>query len=158
MPATPINYTGIGDNIKTTIEADASLGVAGTNYRVFVEEEPQFGAMDMTVIAIFLKKRAAAPGHQQRLAASQRIRMHLTYSVYVIAFSIESYKVACDVRNNMLGLLELVFMRNASNIGGSNENSWIEGGVTLSAKDSQTGTFISAGEIELTVSSTGTTQ
>lgn len=153
MP-TPIGYSAIADQIKAAIEADSTM----EGVRIYVEEEPQFGLMDQPVVAIFMKKRSAAPDRtHQRLAAATRIRMHITFSCWVVAFSIESYKIACDVRNEILANLELCFLRNTAAFSSSSEVSMIEGGVTPSARDPQSQVFIAAGEIELTISATGIT-
>jgi len=142
---TPVAYTTIQNALETILKADARTNVA----RIFVEEEPQFDIMDsQQVIAVFMERRVAGPKDQQ-LGLAKRTRYHLTITIWVLAFSIESYRTACDLRNTLLDNLELTLMDNRT-ISNTVTTSWLEGGVMISAKDPQKGVFTAAAETILT--------
>jgi hypothetical protein len=82
------------------------------------------------------------------LAAGKRTRYHLRTTFWVFAFSIESFARACDLRDALLGDLELVLMDNRT-LGGKVAASWLEGGEFVSARDASTSVYVSAGEIVL---------
>ena len=134
-----IDYAGIEDQLKTLLEADASLN--GT--RFYVEEEPQFGLQDAKAVAIFLHSRAPDP--EQSLSAGKRTRNIIRLSLWSVFFSIESYRVACTGRDALLGALELVLMKDRT-VGGKVASSWLEGGQFQSARDDSNSAFAAAAE------------
>ena len=136
-----INYTGIQDALEALLLADTRTNVA----KIFVESEPQFDLMGaQQVIAVFLTGRTA-PAGEQVLSQGKRTRMLLKMPIWVIAFSIDSYRRACELRNTLLGNLELVLMDNKT-IGGTVATSWLEGGDMVSAHDGQGGMWTAGAE------------
>lgn len=139
-----VDYSGIRDKLKDILEADARTSGA----RIFIEEEPQFGLADQqAVIAVFMDRRDA-PAPSQGLAAGKRTRYFLRLSLWVVAFSLENYKGACDRRDEVLGNLELVLMANRT-IGDKVTSAWLEGGEMFSARDAQNTVYTAAAETVL---------
>ena len=141
VPVAAVDYAGIRDQLKTILEGDATL----SGVRVFVEEEPQFGLSDQQkAIAVYMDRRTAAAA-DQNLSAGKRTRYMLRATLWTVFFSLESYKVACDGRDSVLGALELVLMANRT-IGGKAASSYLDGGELISAQDASNGVFVAAGE------------
>ncbi|MDZ4347913.1 MAG: hypothetical protein U1E51_36360 [Candidatus Binatia bacterium] len=141
-----VDYQGIRDEIETVLSADARTEGA----RVYVEEEPQFGLSDhQSVIAVFMDSRGA-PSGEQSVSAGMRTRFNLRVSFWVVAFSLDSYRKACDERDGLLGQLELVLMDNRT-LGGKVAASWLEGGEMFSAKDPQSSVFTAIAEVVMTL-------
>ena len=136
-----VAYVGIRDQIKTILEGAATLAGA----RVYVEEEPQFGLADQQrAIVVYMDRRtAAAP--DQPIAAGKRTRYMLRASIWTLFFAMESYKVACDGRDGVLGSLELVLMANPT-IGGKVATAYLEGGEMISARSDDANVFVAAAE------------
>ncbi len=136
-----INYTGIQDAIEAILKADVRTNAA----RVFVEEEPEFGLMDaQQVIAVYLEERVT-PEKSEYIALGKKVRLHLKIPIWVAAFSTETYRRACELRNSLLGNLELVLMDNAT-LSGTVESSWLNGGAIISAKSAQSGIWMAGAE------------
>lgn len=141
-----ISYSGIADQLKLILAADALTSTV----RCYVEEEPQFGLADNgQVISIFTDNRVPSPDGQS-LSAGKRTRYHAFFSLWVAGFSLESYKAAADIRDALIGNVELVLMKDRS-VGGKVQDAWLEGGQFVSAKDGGSNTFVAAGEIKLGV-------
>ena len=139
-----VDYAGIRDQLKTILEGDTRT----SNARIFVEEEPQFGLSDaQNIIAVFMDSRSAPPTDQS-LAAGKRTRYFLRMSLWVVVFSLDSYKAACDLRDTLLGNLELVLMANRT-IGDKVASSWLEGGDMVSAREPSNQAFVAAAETVL---------
>ena len=141
---TPVDYVGIRDEIETILQADTRTNEA----RIYIEEEPQFGLSDYTsAIAVFMDNRVT-PIDVQSIGAGKRTRFNLRVSFWVVAFSMESYRKACDARDTLMGQLELVLMDNRT-LTGKVATSWLEGGEMFSAKDQQTSTFTAVAEVAM---------
>lgn len=140
-----VNYAGLLTAYKTIFEADARL--AGC--RVYVEEDPQFGLMDVgSCISIFLLDRKPTPN--QSLSYGKRTRWHARVCFVCIYFSVESFHKAEIGRDALLGQLELVLMDNRT-ISSLVDSSWLEGGSFFSAKDdSGANVFAAAAETIIT--------
>lgn len=138
-----IDYVGIRNTMKTLLDADALTNTA----RIYVEEEPQFGLSDEPAIAMFMDSRSAN-GPDQSLSQGKRTRYKLRMSFWVLFFSLESYKAACDGRDALLANLELVLMSNRT-IGDKVTTSWLEGGEMFSARHPQSSMFTAAAEVIL---------
>lgn len=140
-----IDYVGIRDGVKTILDADALTSAS----RVYVEEEPQFGMADASggVVAVFMDGRVPDPTGQS-LASGKRTNYHVSLTLWVAMFSMDSFKAAADARDALLANVELVLMKDRT-IGGKAAASWLEGGQMLSARDSVSNTFVAAGEIKL---------
>lgn len=137
-----VDYVGIRDQIEAALVADART----SNARVYVEEEPQFGLSDQqSVIAVFMDNRTT-PADIQSVSAGKRTRYLLRISFWVVAFSLESYRKACDERDALVGQLELVLMDNRT-LGGKVTTSWLEGGEMFSARDPQNSVFTAIAEV-----------
>ncbi len=140
-----IDYVGIRSAIKSLIESYPGLA----DVRVYVEEEPQFGLSDVArAIAVFTDRRSA-PASEQNLGAGKRTRYYLRTVFVVVFFTLESFEAACNGRDEVLANLELALMANRT-LSGKVSSSWLEGGELFSARDSQTGCFISVAELILT--------
>lgn len=140
-----IAYSAIRDRLKVILEGDSRL----EGVRVYVEEEPNFGLQDRPAIALFADRRIPPPG--QPLASGQRTRYHLRHSLWVVAFSLENFAKACEIRDSLIGNLELVLMQNRTiNTAGNTSlvsSSWLEGGEFLNARtDSGAQCFVAMGE------------
>ncbi len=137
-----VDYVGIRTEIETALNADARTSSA----RVYVEEEPQFGLSDhQSVIAVFMDNRSA-PATEQSVSAGKRTRFNLRVSFWVVAFSLDSYRKACDERDTLMGQLELVLMDNRT-LGGKVAASWLEGGEMFSARDPRNAVFTAIAEV-----------
>ena len=137
-----VDYQGIRDEIETFLAADARTEEA----RVYIEEEPQFGLSDyQKAIAVFMDNRTT-PVEMQSVSAGLRTRYLLRISFWVVAFSLENYRKACDERDALVGQLELVLMANRT-FGGKASTSWLEGGEMFSARDPQGSVYTAIAEV-----------
>lgn len=137
-----VDYVGIRAQIEAALNAD----VRTSDARVYVEEEPQFGLSDYkSVIAVFMDNRIT-PVMEQSVSAGKRTRFNLRVSFWVVAFSLESYRKACDARDVLLGDLELVLMDNRT-LADKVATSWLEGGEMFSARDPQNAVFTAIAEV-----------
>jgi len=129
-----VNYHGLLTQLKTIIEADASLdGVP-----VFVEEDPAFD-LSGAGKAIVLTLGNRRPSAGQPLAAGKRTRWEVTLSAWAMGYAM-SFEKAAALRDELVGALELVLMNNRT-IGDKLASGWIEGGEFISVRDETTGSY-----------------
>jgi len=148
-----IDYHDIETGIKAVLEADAAL----TGVTVEVEREFPFGGADVPPwVGIYLESRAA-PEDMQSLSAGTRTRYLLRFSLWCMRFSIESVEKAMELRDDLLGDVEIVLMKDRT-LGGKVSVSWLEGGDMASAQlpsDMGAG-FLAGAEIVMVADVTGT--
>lgn len=138
-----IDYAAITRQLAQILNEDSDI--EGT--RVFVEEMPQIGLMDAGVaIALYLLGRQPHP--QQVAAAGKRTRFIVRISVVCLGFDAGSFLEAEQKRDDLIGKVELVLMRNRT-INGKVAASWLEGGDFASAQAPGGAPFVAAGEINL---------
>jgi hypothetical protein len=138
-----IDYYGIEKAIADTIASDTR--VAEFAITVVVEEEVMFERGNK--VYVFLERRAA-PEDRQSISAGTRTRMLCKYVIWCMAYG---YKIneTIEVRDNLLGAVELALMTDRTFGRSDVATSWIEGGEFDNAKD-EAG-FNVMGSIELTV-------
>lgn len=141
-----VDYSGIRDQIKSILEGDTRTAGA----RVYVEEEPEFGLQDVQQAILVYADRRTADGPDQTLSAGKRTRYKLQIILVVAYFSMDSFKVACDGRDAMLGSMELVLMANHT-LGGKATTSWLTGGELYSVRGTGGSPYIAVAETTLVV-------
>lgn len=135
-----VDYAGILNQLKTIIEADTSM--AGV--RVYVEEDPQFGAMESGkgVIIYLLDRRPTA---DQVASAGKRTRFIVRVQLWSLGFDLASFHDAEVKRDAVVGALELVLMNNRT-IGDKVTSSFLMGGQFLNSRDAQDAVFCALAE------------
>ena len=116
-----VDYFGIEEAIKTVLEANAAL--AGV--QVGIEEELPFTAAVDPQVEIYLERRDAP--ELQPLAGGQRTRFLVRFSIWCYGVSLDSIAKACEVRDDLIGAVELALMADRT-LGGTVNASWLEGG------------------------------
>ena len=146
-----VDYTGIRDAIESILSTKTEAGGVLEGSRIYIEEEPQFGLMDQAVaIALFMDTRSAPDG-EQSISSGTRTRMYLRVTFWIVAFSIESFRKACNMRDDKMGALELVLMENRT-LNDTVSTSWLNGGELFSAKDPQNNAvFTAIAEVVMTL-------
>jgi len=146
-----VAYAAIRDAIESILNSKIEQGGVLEGARIYIEEEPQFGLMDQGVaIALFMDTRNAPDG-EQSISKGTRTRMYLRVTFWIVAFSMDSFRKACDMRDAMMGALELVLMDNRT-LNGTVSTSWLNGGELFSAKDPQNNTvFTALAEVVMTL-------
>lgn len=146
-----VDYYAIELAIQTILQSAPSLsGVVVT-----VEEELLFGAEITPWVGIYLDRRDA-PANLQSLSAGQRTRFLLRFSVWCWEFSLESVAKAIQLRDDLLGKVEIVLMDNRT-LNGTVNKSWLEGGEMPSARLPGGSGWVSGGEIVLVADAIATT-
>ena len=145
-----VDYEGIRDEIESLLQTAAANGGTLEGSRIYIEEEPQFGLSDEGgAIAVFMDSRTAPDG-EQSISQGTRTRLYLRAAFWVVAFSMESYRSACNRRDALLGKLELLLMANRT-LGGKVSTLWLNGGEMFSAKDPQSSSFTAIAEVIVTL-------
>lgn len=146
-----VDYYAIEQAIQTLLQGAASLsGVVVT-----VEEELLFGAEATPWVGIYLERRDA-PSDQQSLSAGQRTRFRLRFSIWCWEYSLESVAKAIQLRDDLLGKVEVVLMGDRT-LGNTVSTSWLEGGEMPSARLPGGSGWVSGGEIVLVADALATT-
>lgn len=144
-----IDYYAIETEIKTILDADATL----TGTLITVEDELLFGAERTPWVGVFLERRDAG---DQSLSSGQRTRYNLRFSIWCWEYSLESISKAIQLRDDLLGKVEVALMGNRT-LNGKVSTSWLEGGDLPSARVPESNGFVSGGEIILIADVTATT-
>jgi len=99
-------------------------------------------------VAVYLERRETPP--DQPIAAGQRTRFSLRFSIWCWTWSLESGEVAAQARDDLIGQVEIALMNNRK-IGTKVLSSYLQGGEMLTDKyQSDTGSsFYSGGEVVL---------
>ena len=116
-----LDYFGIEEAIKTLLEANTNL----TGVQVGLEEELPFTAAADAQVEIYLVRRDTP--ELQPLAAGQRTRFLVRFSIWCYGVSFESIAKACEARDDLVGNVEISLMADRS-LGGTVNSSWLEGG------------------------------
>lgn len=159
MTAAAIDYDDMEDQIKAIIEAYSGLQTSD-GVTVLVEEDfsQVVGAIDNgKIVIVYLDDRAATPG--QPIAAGQRTRMDVGFSIWVAAVSAESFRKAAQLRTDLICKVELALMGNRT-LNNRAASSWLLGGEFHSArKKSPTGLiYMAMAEVKLVAEATASTQ
>lgn len=145
-----IDYKGIRDALEDILSAKTAADEPLDGARVYIEEEPQFGLSDNPAIAVFLDTRTAPDG-EQSISRGTRTRLHLRGTLWVVAFSLDSYRKACDERDALLGQVELILMANRT-LNEKVSTLWLNGGELFSARNpQQESAYVSVGEVIMTM-------
>ena len=137
---TVVDYAGIRTALRTVLTASSSL----SGVRIYIEQEPEIGLPDAGLaLAIFALSRSATSS--QPAAAGKQTIYNLRTAIWTFSFNMESYEAACNSRDGLLGVLELVLMENRT-ISNKVASSWLEGGEIFSARHPDTGIFVAAAE------------
>ena len=129
-----VDYHGILTSMKTILEDDASLG----DVPVFVEEDPQFD-LSGAGRALVLTLGSRREGGGQPLAAGKRTRWHVRVGVWAVGYAL-SFEAAAKLRDDLVGLVELVLMNNRT-ISGTVAAGWLEGGEFISVRNQTEGCY-----------------
>lgn len=116
------DYYAVESAIKTLLDADSTL----TGVQVGIEEELAFGASTAGQVEIYLERRDA-PADLQALRAGQTTRFLVRLSLWCYGFSIESVAKACQLRDDLMGKVEVALMANRT-LSGSVNKFYLDGG------------------------------
>lgn len=135
-----VDYFAIASEVKTVLAADSAL----TGVQVTVEDEPPLDSGPW--VAVYLESRT--PTDRQSLSAGKRTRFRLRMSVWCWQFSLESTAKAAQLRDNLVGLVEISLMGNRT-LNDKVGCIWLEGGQLLSEqiKSETMSGFVAGGEI-----------
>lgn len=135
-----VDYYGIVNEIGVILNTDTELfGV-----QITVEDEPPLDSGPW--VAVYLENRTPTSG--QSISAGTRTRFQLRMSVWCWQFSIESTGRAAQLRDELVGKVEIALMKNRT-LNDKVGSIWLDGGQLLSEQiksDSISG-FIAGGEI-----------
>jgi hypothetical protein len=137
-----VDYFAIESEIAAILRADPLL--SGVN--VVVEDQVLFAAEQTPYVGIYLDRRDA-PADMQTLTAGRRTTMLLRFLLVCGAYSLDSVARAIELRDNLLGNVEVVLSRFRT-INGRVRSSWLEGGEMPSGRVGDGG-WLSLGEINL---------
>jgi hypothetical protein len=137
------DYYAVETQIKTILEADSNL----TGTTVSIEGELLFSAEQTPWVGIYLERREAPPS-LQTLAAGQRTNFLLRFSIWCWSFSLESIAKAIQLRDDLVGKVEISLMSNRT-LGNSVRKCWLEGGEMPSGRIPDNTGFVSGAEIIL---------
>lgn len=151
-----IDYFAIEEAVQTTLAGYNGLKTSD-GVKVLVEEDflHVAGGMDNgKVVIVYLDDRAATPG--QPLAAGQRTRFAVGFSIWVFAVSAESFKKAAELRDDLVGLVEVALMTNRTLSNGV-AFLYLGGGEFMSARRPSNGAFLAAAEVKMVCEAVATT-
>jgi hypothetical protein len=146
-----VDYYALEEEIKVILDADPTVGVAGVPVRV--EESVMFAAESTPAVYIYLDRRDA-PAELQTLRAGSSTDFALRFSLWVWAYSLDGVKIASQIRDDLMGKVEVALMGNRT-LNDKVRTSWIEGGEFMSAKEQEG--WMMGGEIVLVARAQATT-
>lgn len=135
-----VDYYGIVNEIGTILSTDTEL----LGVQITIEDEPPLDSGPW--VAVYLESRTPTPG--QSMSAGTRTRYQLRMSVWCWQFSIESTGRAAQLRDELVGKVEIALMKNRT-LNDKVGSIWLDGGQLLSEQiksDSISG-FIAGGEV-----------
>lgn len=135
-----VDYYGIVNEVGNILNADAEL----LGVQVTIEDEPPLDSGPW--VAVYLESRTPTVG--QSMSAGTRTRFQLRMTVWCWQFSIESTARAAQLRDELVGKVEIALMKNRT-LNDKVGSIWLDGGQLLSEQiksDSISG-FIAGGEI-----------
>lgn len=117
-----VDYYAIELAIQTQLQAASGL----TGVTVALEEELPFGMASDQTVEIYLERREAA-ADLQGLSAGRQTRFRLHLSLWCWGYSLESVAKACQIRDDLMGNVELALLGDHT-FAGAVTSSWLEGG------------------------------
>lgn len=142
-----VDYYALEQAIADHLRKESEL----EGVRVEIEKQIDFG-VDSDAVFIYLDRRDA-PAEEQRLSAGTRTDFLLTFSLWCLAFHLDSVAAASELRDDLLGRVEVALMRDRT-FGGLAGTAWLEGGEFDTLEDNG---FLSAAEVRLVVRAHATT-
>ena len=146
-----IDYFAIEQQIQTVLQAAADL--AGV--MVTVEEELLFGAETTPWVGIYLDRRDALAASQS-LSGGQQTRYRLRFSIWCWEYHLESLAKALELRDDLIGKVEIALMGNRT-LSGTVITSWLEGGEMPSVRAPGSQSWLAGGEVALIADAKATT-
>jgi hypothetical protein len=143
MADTPVDYHGILEAAQFILQGDATLADAA----ILVEEEFGFGLGDKAK-AVYIYSLSRNATEAQPIAAGKRTRFNLSLLFWCVGFNMGSIREAARLRDALIGRVESVLMNNRT-LNGKVDTAWLGGGDFLSAKNPESQSFLSAGEITM---------
>jgi hypothetical protein len=143
-----IDYYGIQEQMQTILAAYTGLR-SQDGVQVLIEEDftQVMGSIDNgKAVIIYLDDRA--PTAAQPLAANTRTRFAIGLSVWVFACGIDSFKAVANIRDDLMGLVEVALMAN-SNLNNGVAFSFLGGGEFQSARKPGAGVYMAMGECKV---------
>jgi len=139
-----IDYHEIKNALKTIIQNDALTSAA----TVELETDIMYAAEKAPWVGIYGLSRTA-PEDDQGLSAGTRTRYEYRILLVVVECNMESLEAASEARDDLLGKLEQVLMKDRT-ISGNAITSWLDGGELGSAPlTGERAGYIADAEIEL---------
>lgn len=154
-----IDYDAIQDNVAAAIAAGSGL-TSADGVQVLIEEEfsQVVGAIDNgKIVIVYLDDRVTTAG--QPLAAGQRTRMDIGFSILVAGVAINSFRAAAAIRTDLISKVEIALM-NDRKLNDSVASSWLLGGefFSMRKKASMGLVYMAIGEVKLVAQATASTQ
>lgn len=138
-----VDYYAITEEIKTILDASAHIT---STPNIVVEDDVIFGTFDHTPqIMVYLTNRTPAPN--QRIAAGRDTRYRLQFSIWVWCSGLgkQGVKDAINLRNDLLGQIELELMEKRT-LNEMVDGLWLQGGDMTSIRPDKT-RFVSGAEL-----------
>lgn len=146
-----VDYYDIATELAEVLIADSTM----EGVQVTVEDDAPLDSGPW--VSVFIENRSTPSG--QPLAAGTKTRFQIRFGIWCWQFSLESIGVASRLRDDLVGRVEIVLMKNRT-LNNKVSHSWLEGGDMMSERiqnDNASG-FIAGGEIimiaEITASTT----
>lgn len=133
--AHPIDYWGIREAIGKAINAWPGL----ERLPILLEESAEVPPEALPCVMIYLTERVS-PDDIQRLAAGRRTDFRITFSVWVIDYSLDSLREATKRRDTLLAQVELALMKDRK-LGGAVNGLSLFGGVVQFGRDEKSAAF-----------------
>lgn len=154
-----IDYDDIEDQIASVIQAGSGLAVSD-GVKVLIEEEfsQVVGGMDNgKLVIVYLDDRIPSAG--QPIAAGQRARMQIGFSILVAALAVDSFRAAAALRTDLVGRVEIALLSNPK-LNNRVASSWLLGGEFYSMRKKQSDglQYMAVAEVKLVAEATATTQ
>jgi hypothetical protein len=147
-----VNYYAIERAVQEILTKDDELA----NVRVTIEEELLFGAEATPWVGIYLDSREA-PANRQRISAGRSTLYLVRLALWCWQYSLESVAKAIELRDDLVGKVEVVLMRHRT-LKETVHMSWLEGGELPSARVPERTAWMSGGEIRLVAQVEATTE
>jgi len=116
-----VNYHDILTQIQSVLDADADVDAL-----TFINLEPNLDPMTGNKIYIYEESRTA-PENLQRISAGRRTSIIYTVSIWCLAFSLDSVDHASQLRDDLVGFVEIALMNNRD-LNNTVHTLWLNGG------------------------------
>ena len=138
MSAQPVDYWGIREAIRAAIRAHPELGTMPVHL-----ERTSIPSLDeLPCVLVFLTNRETIP-ERQRIGAGRSVNHRLTFSVWVIAASLEGQTAAARLRDEKMALVEVALLADRS-LGGAVSGTELSGGEVQWSDDPKLASFSTA--------------